>query len=299
LNKPIVFHDETILTNYPIEIPFTEYSLDSVSCQWTNVASDTVIIINNNNELENYITCSTGSYPAVDFNQYSLLLVHGDANYEISTISKRLEQNALLEYELNIGVYLKDTAGTNTAQQWYVAVIVPKLSQNTVSLMMHYHEPKILMLTVDYMTNTFQGGTEFVFSNNSDTFTIITQYSETPVWGYLKLFYREINELLFHGTTIYLGCCGQMMFPDDLLAPTQFQLVNTNDTILPQNGFETVFNDYGHTYYARVWGAVQYLIKVREYLQSNPNQKVKISLYTPSLGSVDYNVAYWIIYLKK
>jgi hypothetical protein len=298
LNKPIVFHDETILTNYPIEIPFTEYSLDSVSCQWTNFASDTVIIINNNNELENYITCSAGNYPAVDFNQYSLLLVHGDANYEISTISKRLEQNSLLEYELNIGVYLKDTVVTNTAQQWYVAVAVPKLSQNTVSLMMHYHEPKVLMLTVDYMTNTFMGGKEFVFSNNSDTFTITHEYREGLVFGYFKLFYKEIDEQLFYGTVIRMGT-GQMIFPKDLLVPNQFQTKNTNDTILPQNGFETVFNYYGHTKYVDVWNVVQHLVKVREYLQSNSNQKVKISLYTPDIGGVNYNIAYWIIYLKK
>ena len=42
-----------------IEIPFTEYVLDSNFCQWTNLNfnNDTIIVINSNEELENYITC--------------------------------------------------------------------------------------------------------------------------------------------------------------------------------------------------------------------------------------------------
>jgi hypothetical protein len=128
LNKPIVFHDETILTNYPIEIPFTEYSLDSVSCQWTNFASDTVIIINSNNELENYITCSTGNYPAIDFNQYSLLLVCGNTDYAFSNIFKRLVQFSLHEYTVYIGI---DTINAGNTQEWCLAIAVPKIIQNT------------------------------------------------------------------------------------------------------------------------------------------------------------------------
>ncbi|MCL2131861.1 MAG: hypothetical protein FWH36_05355 [Lentimicrobiaceae bacterium] len=62
-----------------IDIPITEYSLESSSCQWADFASDTVIVINSDAELVNYLTCT--DYPAVDFNLYSLLLVRGNTNY--------------------------------------------------------------------------------------------------------------------------------------------------------------------------------------------------------------------------
>jgi hypothetical protein len=281
-----------------IVIPFTEYSLDSVSCQWTNVASDTVIIINNNQELENYITCTGSSYPAVDFNQYSLLLVHGSANYDISTIAKSIKQDLLQEYELNIDIYLRDTVYTAIPQQWYVAIAVPKLAQNTVSLSMYYHEPKVLMLTVDYLSNAFKGGIEFMFSNNSDTFTISHQYKAPGDFGWLKLYYTEINEQLFYGTIIWMGC-GQMYFPENLLTTDLFQRVGTFDYIFPRNGFENIFDNYDNGNYEPVWSSVQGLVKAREYLQSNPNQKVKIFLYAPSVGVGNPADAYWIIYLKK
>jgi hypothetical protein len=134
LDKPIVFHDKTIPTNYPIEIPFTEYSLDSVSCQWTNFASDTVIIINNNNEMENYITCKTGSYPTIDFNQYTLLLLHGNINYYIfSTVVDSLMYFFPNKYLLDVEMFLDDTA--IIPQEWYIAIIIPKLAINPMGLL--------------------------------------------------------------------------------------------------------------------------------------------------------------------
>ena len=67
----------------------------------------------------------------------------------------------------------------------------------------HYHEGiapnmnKVLMLKVDYTTNTFLGGKELVFFANSDSFSITNEYQPPGDFGYLKLYYEEINELLF------------------------------------------------------------------------------------------------------
>jgi hypothetical protein len=120
-----------------ITIPFTEYLLDSASCQWTNVEPDTVIIINSNNELEDYITCAGGNYPAIDFDQHSLLLAHGNTIYgSIANISQSLSMLSLDNYKLTIEIQLQDTVAT---QQWYTAIIVPKLPQNTaVHLNIYY-----------------------------------------------------------------------------------------------------------------------------------------------------------------
>ena len=49
--------------NLPIEIPFIEYSLDcEKTCYWHNFDVDTIIIINSNEELQNYIDCGGGRH---------------------------------------------------------------------------------------------------------------------------------------------------------------------------------------------------------------------------------------------
>ena len=158
-------------------------------------------------------------------------------------------------------------------------------------------ENQVLMLMVDYTTNTFMGGKEFTFTKNSDTFTIGHEYASPGDFGHIKLFYEEMDELLFYGTIVWLGC-GEMIFPEDLLEADQFQFVNTDDYVLPKNGFETIVFDaeFDHEH---AWGSVQALVKAREYLRSNPEQVVKLFFYTPSVGMGNPDDWYWIIFLKR
>jgi hypothetical protein len=114
---------------YPIEIPFTEYSL-AESCQWTNLAYDnTVIIINSDEELENYVACmKKGGYSEIDFSKNSLLLTSGSASREISNISKKLWQLSPDEYKLNIEILLNDSTAI---EKWAIALIVEKVSNES------------------------------------------------------------------------------------------------------------------------------------------------------------------------
>ena len=280
-----------------IEIPYIEYILDSNFCQWTNLnyENDTILLINSNENLEYYITCD--SFPIVDFNQYSLLLVYGSTASNITSLNQQLALLSADNYKITIKMQLQDST---EEQRWLTAIIVPKLTQNTmIALKIEYVGEKVLMLTVDYLTNTFLGGKELVFSNNSSSFTITHQYKDPCDFGFLKLFYQELDELLFYGTIVWMGL-GNMVFPDNLLQPEEFDTVIANDTILPKNGMECIFNVHGaHTDSMFVWSAVQSLAKAREYLQSNPNQKINFFLYTPSVGAVDPTKAYWVLFLKK
>lgn len=159
-------------------------------------------------------------------------------------------------------------------------------------------ENKVLMLKVDYTTNKFEGGKEFTFKNSSQSFTIDTEYRAPGDFGSIKLVYRELDEPLFDGSIIWMGL-GKMTFPSDLKPASAFNSVLTADVIYPANGFENVFNLHNETYdYSIVWMPIQHLVKVREYLKSNPNQKVKIFLYTPSVGVGNPADWDWIIYMK-
>ena len=65
-----------------------------------------------------------------------------------------------------------------------------------------------------------------------------------------------------------------------------------------RNG-ENVFNPNNSTYnYNEIWTSVQSLVKVRQYLNSNPNATVKLFLYTPSVGIGNPAEWDWIIVMK-
>jgi len=117
---------------YPIEIPFTEYSLKGTSCQWTNLAYDnTVIIIDSDEKMNQYITGS--GYPEIDFETQTLLLASGKTEKGISEITvNNLQQLSANEYELDMELLLNNET---IAEEWAIALIIEKVSEeSTVEL---------------------------------------------------------------------------------------------------------------------------------------------------------------------
>jgi hypothetical protein len=179
-----------------------------------------------------------------------------------------------------------------------IAIILLITSCKKESILTTSLTNKVLMLKVDYLTNNFEGGKEFSYSNNSSTFTITKEYKAPGDFGNIKLIYQELNETIFDGSIIWMGT-GKISIPQNILNANQFNFINKNDTIFPSAGFENVFNIGNQTYdYSLVWNSVQKLIKVRDYLNSNPNGQVKLFLYTPSVGVGNPADWDWIIYLK-
>lgn len=157
---------------------------------------------------------------------------------------------------------------------------------------------KVMVLKVDYLTNEFEGGKELIFDDDSSAMTLNNEYVQPADFGSLKLTYAELNETIFDGTIVWNGL-GQMTFPQNLLTANQFERVLTADYIVPASGFENVFNPDNTTYdYGSVWLNVQGLVKVREYLLSNPTATVKLFLYTPSVGIGNPEEWDWIIIMK-
>jgi hypothetical protein len=108
-----------------IEIPFTEYSLMGTSCQWTNLAyKGKVIVVNSNEELEQYVTCTEGSCPEIDFAKNTLLLANGGTTNGVNKITPSFFQNSTYKYQLNVTILLDFTM---VAQGWHISIIVPKL----------------------------------------------------------------------------------------------------------------------------------------------------------------------------
>lgn len=157
---------------------------------------------------------------------------------------------------------------------------------------------KVLVLKVDYLTNKFEGGTELTFTKSSPNFNIQPIYISPGDFGNISMIYQDINELLFDGSIIWMGK-GYIKYPRNFIPANHFNRVLTSDIVFPKQGFENLFNPDNTNYdYSQIWISVQSLVKVREYLRSNPNSTAKLFLYTPSVGAGNPEDWDWIIFLK-
>lgn len=180
----------------------------------------------------------------------------------------------------------------------FILTLISCSKDNDDTITPSTNQNNVLVLKVDYNTNTFEGGKELSFSSTISNMTVINQYVPPSDFGSIKLIYQELNETLFDGTIVWNGL-GQMNFPQNFLNANQFDRVLTADYVSPNSGFENVFNPNNATYnYNSIWASVQSLVKVRQYLISNPNATVKIFLYTPSVGIGNPAEWDWIVILK-
>ncbi|MDL2256753.1 InlB B-repeat-containing protein [Bacteroidales bacterium OttesenSCG-928-I14] len=150
-NADIVTCDTTLYAkwegNYPIEIPFVDFFLDETRYQWKNLNYDytrpfyKVIVINSEEELENYIECIEGnSYPVIDFSTQSLLVANGIATSSVVTRSKRVQQLSEQSYEMEIEMLVGDAA---VMSDWYVPIIINKINDDSIIELLitkKYHE---------------------------------------------------------------------------------------------------------------------------------------------------------------
>ena len=128
-NNNDITNKETII-DYPIEIPFTDYSLSETSCQWINFESNKVIIINSDEKLIDYIVCTDNDYPKIDFLDHSLLLISGMASGSpADVIEIELQQILVNEYALHLKVRPGPAA---TPGRWYISIIIPKILQDAI-----------------------------------------------------------------------------------------------------------------------------------------------------------------------
>jgi hypothetical protein len=107
------------------EISFAEYSFAGTSCQWANLKYDnTLIVINSKSEWGDYINCTAGDFPDIDFSKHSLLLACGQTTSGITAISKKISKSAT-GYVLELGIEQNDAT---VAQRWQIALVISKLS---------------------------------------------------------------------------------------------------------------------------------------------------------------------------
>jgi hypothetical protein len=120
-------NDDEVDIDYPMDISFEEYSLNNTSCKWTNLDYDSqVTIINSNEELKNYISCTESSYSEIDFSTHTLLFAHGIASSSVVNANcSSLQQFSDHNYKMEVDIVLGDAT---VISNWQVPIIINKLS---------------------------------------------------------------------------------------------------------------------------------------------------------------------------
>jgi len=158
--------------NYPKEVLFEEYSLEGTSCRWTNLNYDkSLIVINSNEELGNFINCTDGSYPEIDFTKQTLLLMSGGTSMGIEAIEKRLQQISDSAYKLDIEILLNDAT---VAPKWVIALVINKINKDSnieVDVTINIEENnncKWRELSPSILTEQLKNDLDIIFSENNE-----------------------------------------------------------------------------------------------------------------------------------
>jgi hypothetical protein len=163
-------------------------------------------------------------------------------------------------------------------------------------------ENKVLMLKVDLQTHQFEGGKELVFPE-AEGFTITTDYVSPGDFGSIKLNYAEVEQPIFDGTITWMGL-GERSYPENIDPADSFTVIEDGVAMPELSDFELV--DYGEgagvadqwVDHQSIWAAIDNLQQVQAYRQSNPDAKVHLFLYTPSVGIGDPADWDWYVILK-
>lgn len=149
----------------------------------------------------------------------------------------------------------------------------------------------ILLLEVDYVSNTFIGGKEYSYSSAeyTDTVPVKASYISPCDFGELVISYEPIKnnpaiDTIFKGV-IRWQHTGEVVVPKMIDPPSNFE-ANANAISNTPNSsqFQVIFIDehYQPANYKPIWDAISDLNKSKEYY--NPNKKIGIFLYTPGVG---------------
>lgn len=156
---------------------------------------------------------------------------------------------------------------------------------------------KVLVLKFSDDTNDFIKGKEYKSFNKTDEFTLNVTKESNANKIITNITYAQANALVLKTSTVPLPAKGQIIIPEDFSAEHTFARVETNDFVAPKNGYkelESYILDESH--FIDLWSKVQSLVKVREYLRSNPEQQIQIFFHQHSIeNNTEGN---WIFILK-
>ena len=160
---------------------------------------------------------------------------------------------------------------------------------------------RLLLLQVDYTGNRLEAVKDLFFPEQSGEFTVVADYKSPVDFGYQKLYYKELEQMFFYGTIVWMGC-GEIIYPKIWNIPHEYPLTAQRDMVIPRNSFERVGLQEGweppSEEMESAWRSVAPLVLAREFIAASPEEKVKVYFYTPSVGMGDPRDWKWIFILR-
>ena len=161
----------------------------------------------------------------------------------------------------------------------------------------------ILISKVDYLTFRYKGFYALNVTNKLNTgneIPFVADYRSPGDFGYIKLYYRNTNNLLMDGTIIWSGC-GELNFPESFRAGQRL----SNGLPYPGQSRIAFINEEGHyttvsddTELQRIWHTLSRQKEFRHYF-GRTSKKVAVYLYTPSVGVGNPADAYYLVFTEQ
>ena len=161
----------------------------------------------------------------------------------------------------------------------------------------------ILICKVDYLTFQYKGFYALNVSgktNNGDLIPITSECMSRGDFGFIKLYYRDQNNLLLDGTIVWNGC-GKLSFPES------FRAGLPEKEAIPFPGIEHFARlSEGGQYVEtadewemkHIWQSVSYQKEFQHYF-SNATKKAAVYLYAPSVGLFNPYEAYYLVFVEQ
>jgi hypothetical protein len=122
------FYDSSFLTYLPIQNACS----DSMKFLGGNCPEETVILINNQQDLEDLFGNKAPEISSIDFSTQSLLYIKGSASSTPVFVEKRLGKDSYNQYTLEMRIFtFQDSHSQNVSGEWNIAIITEKIPDNT------------------------------------------------------------------------------------------------------------------------------------------------------------------------
>jgi hypothetical protein len=132
-------------------------------------------------------------------------------------------------------------------------------------------QARIAVFIVEDSTHVFEGGKIYEFTEPLGSYNLLVENVSASDAGYIKVFLQENKQLLYHATQIFMGN-GEIVVPNPITPPDQFEYVITNDYVfMPESAVE--LTNLGADNAENYWGVIQGLKIVRAALQM-PDSKI-------------------------
>ncbi len=161
----------------------------------------------------------------------------------------------------------------------------------------------ILICKVDYLTFRYKGYYALNVTdklNSGNEIPFMAEYGYPMDFGYIKLYYRNINNLLMDGTIVWNGC-GALNFPTSFRAGQQLDKglkYPGQSHISFIDGSGTYVNVTDDNELQHVWQSVSRQKEFKHFYQHS-SKKVAVYLYTPSVGIGNPADAYYFVFTEQ